>query len=76
MAFPKIVARQVARAVAESRIKFYFLCKLSRSDFGRCRECYTVNCFVQLVPPQRRQKNAAQAARSISRFKSAFDVRI
>ena len=41
----KIVARQVARAVAESRIKFYFSCNLSRNDFGRCRKCYTVKCF-------------------------------
>ena len=48
----KIVARKVARAVAESRIKFYFSCNLSCSDFGRCRACYTVKCFVQLVPPQ------------------------
>ena len=38
----KIVARQVARAIAESRIRFYFSCNLSRNDFGRCRVCYTV----------------------------------
>ena len=34
----KIVARQVARAVAESRIKFYFSC----SNLGPSMVCYTV----------------------------------
>ena len=29
-------------------IRFYFSCNLSRNDFGRCRVCYTVKCFVQL----------------------------
>ena len=68
----KIVAKQVARAVAESRIKFYFSCNLSRNDFGRCMICYTVKCFVQLVPPQCRQKIARQVARNISQCNSAL----
>ena len=56
----KIVVRQVARAIAESsaKVKFYFSCNLSRNDFGRCRVCYTVKCFVQLGPPQCRQNIA------------------
>ena len=46
----KMVARQVARAVAQNRIKFYFSCKLSRNHFGRCRVCYTVKLFRATCP--------------------------
>ena len=55
---------QVARAVAESRIKFYFSSNLSRNDFGRQRllKLETVKCFVQLVPSQFRQNIARQVA--------------
>ena len=68
----KIVARQVARAVAENRMKFYCSCNLSRNDFGRCWVCYTVKCFVQLVPPPCRQNIARQVARNISQCNSAL----
>ena len=47
-------------------------CHLSRNDFGRCRVCYTVKCFVQLVPPQCRQNIARQVARNISQCNSAL----
>ena len=50
LATAKMFARQVARAVAESRIKSYFSCNLSRNDFGRCRECYTVKLFRVTCP--------------------------
>ena len=70
----KIVARQVARAVAESRIKFYFSCNLSRNDFGRCRLCYTVKCFVQLAPAQCCQNIARQVARNVSQCNSALTL--
>ena len=40
-------------------------CNLSRNNFGRCRICYTVKYFVQLVPPQYRQNIARQVARNI-----------
>ena len=74
-AMAKVIARQVARAVAESRIRSYFSCNLSRNDFGRCRVCHTVKCFVQLVPPQCRQNIARQVARNISQCSSAFSLR-
>ena len=54
---------KIAKVVAESRIKFYFSCNLSRNDFGRYRVGYTVKCFVQLVPPKCRQNIAKQRAR-------------
>ena len=69
----KIVSRQDARAVAESTIKFYFSYNLSRNDFGHCRVCYIVKCFVQLVPPQYRQNMARKVARNISQCNSAFN---
>ena len=48
-----IVAGQVARKV-ELNSTFgngscKLPCNLSRNNFGRCRVCYTVKCFVQLV---------------------------
>ena len=49
-------------------------CHLSRNDFGRCRVCYTVKCFVQLVPPQCRQNIARQVARNISQCNSDFTM--
>ena len=61
----KIVLRQVARAVAESRMKFYFSCNLPRNDFGRRRICYTVKCFVHLIPPQCRENIATQVSRNV-----------
>ena len=60
----KIAARQVARAIAESRIKFHFSCNLSRNDFGRRWVFYNVKCFAQLVPPQCRQNIARQSNRA------------
>ena len=69
----KIVAKQVARVVAESRIEFYFLCNLSRNDFGRYRVCYTVKCFLQLIPPQCRQNIARQVARTVAQCNSALN---
>ena len=59
----KIVGRQLATAVAETRIKFYLSC----NDFGRCRVCDTVKCFVQLVP--------RQVARNISQCNSVLNNR-
>ena len=56
----KIVARQVARAVAEKRIEFYFSSNLCCNDFGHCRVCYTLKCFVQLILPQCRQDIASK----------------
>ena len=56
------------------KIRFYSSCNLSRKDFGRCRVCYTVKYFVQLVPPQCRQNIARQVARNISQCNSAFTV--
>ena len=68
----KIVARQVARKVELNSTFGNGSCNLSRNDFGRCRVCYTVKCFVQLVPPQCRQNIARQVARNISQCNSAF----
>ena len=64
----KIVARQVARKVELNSTCGNGFC----NDFGRCRVCYTVKCFVQLVPPQCRQNIARQVARNISQCNSAF----
>ena len=51
--FPQsnIVARQVARKVKLNSTFSHGSCNLSCNDFGRCSVCYTVKCFVQLVPP-------------------------
>ena len=51
-------------------------CNLSRNDFGRCRVCHTVKCFVPLEPPQRRQNIARQVARNISQCNSALKRRV
>ena len=67
----KIVARQVARKVEPNSTFSNGSCNLSRNDFGRCRVCYTVKCFVQLVPPQCRENIARQVARNISQCNSA-----
>ena len=68
----KFVARQVSRAVAESRIKFYFSCNLSCNDFGHRRVWYTVKCFAQLVLSQCRQNIARQVVQNISQCNSAL----
>ena len=47
-------------------------CNSSRNDFGRCRVCSTVKCFVQLVPPHCRQNIGRQVARDISQCNSAL----
>ena len=70
----KIVARQVARKVELNSTFGNGSCDLSRNDFGRCRVCYTVKCFVQLVPPQCHQNIARQVARDISQYNSALSV--
>ena len=58
----KIVARQVSR-----KVKLYSTfgngsCKLSHNEFSRCRVCYIVKCFVQLVPPQCCQNRHCEAS--------------
>ena len=67
----KIVAKQVARKVEPNSTFGNGSCNLSRNDFGRCRVCYTVKCFVQLVPPQCRLNIARQVARN-SAFRLIF----
>ena len=70
----KIVAKQVARKVELNSTFGNGSCNLSRNDFGRCRVCYTVKCFVQLVPPQCRQNIAGQVARNISQCDNALRI--
>ena len=70
MAKAKIVERQVARKV-ELHSTFG---NGSCNDFGRCRACYTVKCFGQVVPPQCRQNIARQVARNTSQSNSTFRV--
>ena len=72
LARAKTVARQVARKVELHSSFGNGSCNLPRNDFGRCRVCYTVKCFVQLVPSQCRQNIARQVARNISQCNSAF----
>ena len=69
----KIVARQVARKVEPNSTFSNGSCNLPRNDFGRCRVCYTVKCFLplKLVPPQCRQNIARQVARNISKLVTA-----
>ena len=64
--------QQVARAIAVIRIEFYFSCNLSRNDFGRCRVCYTVKCFVQLIAAHCCQNIARQVARTVAQCNSAL----
>ena len=71
-AMAKIVTRQVARKLELNSIFRNSSCNLSRKDFGRCRVCYTVKCFMQLVPPQCGQNIARQVAQNISQCSSAF----
>ena len=52
----KIAARQVARAVVESRINLYFSCNLSRNDFGRCRVWHS-EMFRAICPPKMSPKH-------------------
>ena len=74
LATAKICARQVARKVGLNSTFGNGSCNLSRNEFDRCKVCYTVKCFVQLVPPQCRQNIAGQVARDISQCNSAFSV--
>ena len=74
LATAKVVARQVARKVGLNSTFGNGSCNLSSKNFGRCKVCYTVKCFVQLVPPQCRQNIARQVARNISQCNSAFNL--
>ena len=54
-AVAKFVARQVAKTVAESRIKFYFSCNLSRNNFGQLQgmlhcEMFRATCPATMLP--------------------------
>ena len=72
LATAKIVARQVARKVELNSTFGNGSCNMSRKDFGRCRVCYTVKCFLHLVPPQCRQNIARQGIRNISECNDAL----